>query len=219
MMTTRWISGRSGALGALVMMSLLAGGCQDKLKAERDALYAQNQELQSELDASRTALEQCNADRSRLESQVADLQGQMAKPAPKGEVPSPFGGIGGIEVHGAPGQIAVRVPGDVLFDPGKVDLKSSAKSTLGQIAGVIKSQYPDKVVRVEGYTDTDPIKKSKWKDNLELSAMRAMAVQRYLSSQGITNAKMYSAGKHTMDAQSTKAKSRRVEIVVLTASQ
>ncbi|QNN23943.1 OmpA family protein [Planctomycetales bacterium ZRK34] len=218
MMTTRWISGRSTALVALAMMSLLAGGCQDKLKAERDALYAQNQELQSELDASRTALEQCNADRSRLESQVADLQGQMATPA-KAEANSPFGGIGGIEVHGAPGQIAVRVPGDVLFSPGKVDLKSTAKSTLQQIAGVIKSQYPDKVVRVEGYTDTDPIKKSKWKDNLELSAMRAMAVQRYLQSQGIANAKMYAAGKHTMDTQSTKAKSRRVEIVVLTASQ
>lgn len=218
MTTTRWMSGRGALLGAMVITSLLAGGCQDKLKAERDALYTQNQELQSELDASRTALEQCNADRARLESQVAELQGQLAEPA-KAEANSPFGGIGGIEVHGAPGQIAVRVPGDVLFDSGKITLKSSAKSTLNQIAAVIKREYPDKMVRVEGYTDSDPIKKSKWKDNLELSAMRAMSVQRYLQSQGVPNARMYAAGKHTLDMQSTKAKSRRVEIVVLTASQ
>jgi len=217
MMTTRWISGRRVAFAALMLTTLVVGGCQDKLKAERDALYAQNQELQAELDSSRTALESCNIDRARLESQVADLQEQLAK-QPEAAA-NPFGNIGGVEVSGAPGQIAVRVPGDVLFDSGKVDLKSTSKNTLKQIADVIQREYPDKVVRVEGYTDTDPIKKSKWKDNLELSSMRAMAVQRYLSSQGVSNARIYSAGKHTMDLQSTKAKSRRVEIVVLTSSQ
>ncbi|MBI1367771.1 MAG: OmpA family protein [Planctomycetes bacterium] len=215
-MTMRLVNVRQGLMLGLLMLTAALAGCDDKVKAERDALYQQNQELQGELTTSRGALEAANSDRSRLESQVADLQGQMAaKPAPSKGAANPFGGIEGIDVTAGNGVITVRVPGDVLFESGKVDIKSTAKKTLGQIASVIKTQYPGKVVRVEGYTDSDPIKKSKWADNKELSAHRALAVERYLISQGLPDDKLYSAGFGEANPRSTKALSRRVEIVVV----
>ncbi|MFW6165879.1 MAG: OmpA family protein [Ralstonia sp.] len=42
-----------------------------------------------------------------------------------------------------------------------------------------------------------------------------MAVERYLQSQGISGEQMYSAGFGEAKPRETKAKSRRVEIVVI----
>lgn len=197
----------------LVMMCGVLGGCDDDIQAERDALFVENQELQSELAGTRDALELAENERAKLMAQNDQLQlDASAKPASKNK----FGNLGdGIEVEEGYGQITVRVPGDVLFDSGKVEIKSSAKSALGKIASVIRSQYGGQKVRVMGYTDTDPISKSKWKDNLELSGQRAMAVQRYLTAQGISKSSISSVANGTNNQRGSKAQSRRVEIVVV----
>ena len=199
-MISGWKVGRISAVALLAIVTLFAGGCSSELQAENDALRVQNRELQAQLDAANEAL--------------MLAQDQPAyQPAPAG---TGFDNISGIDVStSAGGEVTVRVPGDVLFSSGKVDLKSSAKSTLNQIASVLTSDYAGRTVRIEGYTDTDPIKKSKWKDNLELSSMRAMAVQRHLASQGVPKDNMYAAGMHTRSQQASKAQSRRVEIVVI----
>jgi chemotaxis protein MotB len=194
----RWM--QVSAVGLLLIASAGMGGCQSKLQAENDALRSQNVELQQQLDAERAA---------------------RAK-APPPAASTGFEQISGVDVsRGMHGEVNVGVPGDVLFASGSVDLRSSAKSTLNQIASVIKSKYPNQTIRVEGYTDSDPIKKSQWKDNLELSANRAMAVYRQLADQGIDPDRMYAAGfgaTHFVAPNNTnagKAKNRRVEIVVV----
>ena len=211
---------RSGKLWMLLLALAAAslGGCQDKLKAERDALYGQNEELQGELGTTRQALEAAEADRARLVEQLsAAEQARAAAPGPgsRGAAANPFEAIGGVEVETGGGQITVRVPGDVLFASGQATLRNESKSTLNQIAGVIKNSYGGKTVRIEGYTDSDPIKKSKWTDNLQLSTERALAVERYLISQGVKDHQMYSSGHGSAKPRATKEKSRRVEIVVV----
>jgi len=109
----------------------------------------------------------------------------------------------------------VGVAGDVLFDSGKTELKRSSKSTLDRIAGVIASQYPGRMIRVEGYTDSDPIRKSHWKTNERLSAERAMSVEAYLVSKGVDNDQVYSAAFGPASPKGSKSASRRVEIVIL----
>ncbi len=188
-------------------------GCTNRLKAERDALWAQNQELQAELDRARAALS-AGGDNSALLAELESLRNQMAA-QPQPGVGTAFDNIPGVEAYNTGGTVTVRVPGDILFDSGKVDLKNSAKTTLNQIAGVIRSEYSGNTIRVEGYTDTDPIRKSKWKDNLELSLQRAAAVHRQLQSQGIAAENMYAAGFGEAHQRGTKDKSRRVEIVVV----
>ena len=107
------------------------------------------------------------------------------------------------------------IAGDVLFDSGSVTLKASAKKSLDSVAGVLNSTYGSHNIRVEGYTDTDPITKSGWKPNERLSAERAMAVEAYLVSKGVSNGRVYSAAFGPANAKNSKKDSRRVEIVIL----
>ena len=97
----------------------------------------------------------------------------------------------------------------------KTTLRKSAKNTLNQIAAVIEREYQHNTIQVKGYTDTDPIKKSKWADNLDLSLQRAAAVHRYLQQQGVDPQRMEAVGLGPWHPQASKSKSRRVEIVVI----
>jgi len=222
---------RSGMLVLGLAALLLVGtGCQDKLKAERDALYAQNQELQSELASTRSALEGAEADRARLTSELADAQKPVATGANTGAATTGantgaanFGGMTGVSVEETAAQVTVRVAGDILFDAGRDTLKTAAKRTLTQIAGTLNRQYPGSIVRVEGHTDSDPIVKSKnrWRDNYHLAEARAISVRDYLVSQGVTRSRLMIVG-HGPDkpvvsnkTRTGKSQNRRVEIIVV----
>jgi len=201
---------------SLVAMLMLPGCGTNRLQQERDALYEQNQELQDRLNRARAALETAEMER---ESAMAELQNARSQPQPQPVAPVPvtdgFSDIAGVETIRGLGTITVRVPGDVLFSPGKVTLKQASKQTLSEIVDVIRREYPGNKIRIDGHTDTDPIRKSKWADNLELSLQRAAAVHRYLQERGIPADRMVAAGWGETQPQATKAKSRRVEIVVL----
>ena len=214
--------GRRGLWMALLVVGV-AGvtGCTDKVKADRDRLYAENIELRQRVDSVSADLQLCQSDRDALLAKISDMdKGGSTRSAAAAN--TGFEQIGGITVErGSRGEITVRVPGDVLFASGQVDLKASAKSTLSQVASVLKAQYAGQTVRVEGYSDSDPIKKSKWKDNLELSLQRAAAVARHLQSQGVAKDQLYAAGfgatnfRAANDTPAGKSQNRRVEIVVV----
>lgn len=211
------------------LLTLSLGGCESaRLQEERDALTTQNKELQSNLNSTRAALEAAENDRANLTSEVNRLNSELdaarkaganipVRTASSTPVPakSGFNAIEGVETIQGVGKITVRVPGDVLFPSGKTELKPTAQKTLDQIAAVIKKDYASKTIRVEGYTDTDPIKKSKWDDNLELSLQRAAEVVRYISKKGVDAKKLYAAGFGEHRPRESKEKSRRVEIVVV----
>jgi flagellar motor protein MotB len=201
---------------AVLAISVLSGCQTNRLRQERDALWSQNQELQAELEAKRAALDAAENERAALMGRLAGMDAELAGARQRGPVAATgFEGIAGIETERRDGGIAVRVPGDVLFASGKVDLRDESKRTLDQIAAVLNREYAGSMVRVEGYTDTDPIRKSKWTDNLELSLQRAAAVHRHLASKGVDANRMYAAGFGQWQPRDTKPKSRRVEIVVL----
>jgi chemotaxis protein MotB len=211
---TGWVLG-------LIMVLVATSGCKNReVIAERDRLYTQNQNLQQELDRCRGALDAAGADNQRLSADVNNLQIELqnARSTKITQDTSVFDNIKGTEIIKGRGTITVRVPGDMLFASGKISLRSASKSTLDSIASVINSTYSGKVVRVVGYTDTDPIKKSKWKDNLQLSMERAAAVHRYLQSRGMRPQLLEAVGNGQWHPRNSKAKSRRVEIVVVTAN-
>jgi len=203
---------------------LLAGGltgCNKNIKAERDRLFAENQDLRTENGDLKQALDSCESDRSSLSSQSAqyrDENAQLQQQLNQITTQKPTNGfenIPGVTGGVAAGEVTARVEGDVLFSSGKVTLKSSAKKTLDQIAQVLKNQYAGMTIRIEGHTDFDPIRKSAWKTNDRLSAERAMAVKTYLVSKGVSSKQMYIAGFGPNHPLSSKNESRRVEIVVL----
>jgi flagellar motor protein MotB len=118
----------------------------------------------------------------------------------------------------AAGTVTVRVPGDVLFDPGQATIRSAAKGTLDKVAAALKKDYPGKQIRVEGHTDADPIRVSKWKSNQELSEARAAAVKQYLAQKGVQSSSLTTRGfgSDQPKSKTDKALNRRVEIVVVT---
>jgi chemotaxis protein MotB len=214
-------------LWSLVLLVAAAGvsaGCQDnRVKDERDALLKQNRDLQGQLTQSQAGLSTVQSERNALAQQLAQLQSRPAPapqpaPAPVAAANTGFSAIEGVETYRSIGRTTVRVPGDLLFPAGSANLKPSALKTLDQIAAVIKKEYPAKIVRIEGYTDADPIKRTadRWEDNLDLSLSRSAEVYRYLQQRGLDPKKLYAAGFGEHFPAATKPRSRRVEIVVLT---
>ena len=125
------------------------------------------------------------ADRITKDSQtIADLQKQMET---KKQTPAQATGFEGFDVslNAAEGTITVTLPNSILFDSGQAGLKKTSSNELNSIYSVLRQKYAGKKIDVVGHTDTDPIQKSEWKDNWELSAQRALTVTRYLISRGL----------------------------------
>lgn len=217
-----------GSLIGLGLLSMAVGGCQNKLYDENVQLHQQNRELQQKLTESEmksrsapdaTQMATMQQELTARDQKIAELQAQLANPAPNAPAED-SNLLKGIEVtrDDRAGTMTVNLPGDVLFSSGSAELKSSAKSTLDKVTAAIKRDYAGKRVIVQGYTDTDPISKTKdkWEDNLDLSAGRARAVAKYLTQQGIDakNVGLQAYGE-TMP-KGGKDRSRRVEIVIAT---
>ena len=199
-------------LGSAVCLAGLVG-CNTVPREDYDAAVAESAQLRSELASARERLASASSRNSQLEQDLLLAQSEVEKALANGT--TGFEGIEGTTLSSRGADVVVGVAGDVLFDSGKVDLKSSARQTLDRIAGVINSQYAGRQIRIEGYTDTDPIRKSQWKTNERLSAERAMSVEAYLVSKGVDNNRIYSAAFGSAEQRGSKAQSRRVEIVVL----
>jgi len=118
------------------------------------------------------------------------------------------------------GTITVTLPNAILFRSGRAKLRKATITELDHIRSVLRSKYSGKQIDVVGHTDSDPIKKSKWKDNWELSAERALTVVRYLVKRDIAKDKIRAVGcgaARPISSNATasgKARNRRVEIVV-----
>lgn len=195
------------AVAAVSCLTLV--GCNDKIKAELETAKMDKQELQSQLDQQRAALENCDNEKRGLQTQVTSLQTPPA---------APYGGGGsGSERAGRGGSTVLTVAGDTLFAPGSATLKTEARGELNRIASQLNGKWAGHPVRVEGHTDSDPLKKSKakWGSNENLSQARAQAVADYLSTKGVSAGRFNVMGMGSSNPRGDKKSSRRVEIVVL----
>ena len=212
---------RAIGVGLLGVIGALTTGCSN---AERQqlALYEQeNMELRSRNDQLEAALRDSESQRSMLEEERMRLDSQLRtaqQPQRSATGGTGFEGMDGVGVSRRGSDIVVDVAGDVLFDSGQVTLKPASRQRLDNIASVLNSRYPSAVIRIEGHTDSDPIRRSQWKSNERLGAERAMAVQDYLATKGVAKSRTYIASFGPARPKNTKAASRRVEIVILGGS-
>jgi chemotaxis protein MotB len=127
-----------------------------------------------------------------------------------------------VDVSDRPMETVLAIGSDVLFSPGSAKLTSEAKATLSRCIALIQHDYAGYNVRVDGFTDNNPVVRShdKWDDNWDLSGGRAQAVLHYLIDHGIPAKDLGFAGfgeerpKLSNSGEASKAKNRRVEIVV-----
>jgi chemotaxis protein MotB len=205
-------------LVAIVVVSLLSG-CTD-YKKKYDYLNVEHQNLKGRFENVQTE-KQAMADRISQDQQTIDeLRRQIEQLNKTPADASGFGPGYDVAFDPAAGTITVTLANTILFDSGKATLKNATSKELDHILGVLKEKYSGKQIDVVGHTDTEPIKKSPWKDNLELSAQRALSVARYLIDHGISDKQIEASGCgafRPVASNSTaegKAKNRRVEIVV-----
>ena len=201
----------------LFFVSFLTG-CTD-WKAEYDKLYVKNQNLEGQIQNEKQKQQELVGRISRDKQTIDELQKQIEQ---NKKTPAQASGFEGFNVafNANEGTITVTLENSILFDSGQAELKKATSSELNTIYSVLKSKYAGKKVDVVGHTDTDPISKSSWKDNWELSAQRALTVTRYLVSRGWPDKQIQAVacGEARPVADNTssanKAKNRRVEIVV-----
>jgi outer membrane protein OmpA-like peptidoglycan-associated protein len=174
----------------------------DNLSSARKEIAAQQtqiQKSQAELDAEKQA-------RAKAEQSAAAALASLSKIAQVKE-----------EQRGT----VITLDGQVLFVTGKAELLPIARDRLNQVAKSLKELDDDKLVSIEGFTD------SRGADdmNLKLSQDRANAVRDYLASQGVKSEKLRAIGRGegnpvaSNDSPEGRANNRRVEIVIQSSAQ
>ncbi|MFP4353970.1 MAG: flagellar motor protein MotB [Phycisphaerae bacterium] len=212
----------AGMAAGVAILFAATGCCQKEKKL--------NQELSAALADERDINDQLRSDLAGAENQISALQNQLnakdqslsAQRATISDLQSkldrPQQTPGQDWERGLTGD-RVTLASDILFPSGRAKLTSAGKASLDKIVSDLKNNpdYKGQPVRVVGYTDTDPIVKTKnlWSDNLDLSLNRAAEVTRYLGSQGIDAKNIETIGMGEQFPLSSKAKSRRVEIIVV----
>lgn len=183
---------------------------QDALRrnAEKQATDAQRT-LAATWDNLTTARKELAAQQSQLQQSKAELAAAMASLNKIAQVKE--------EQRGT----VITLDGQVLFVTGKAELLPIARDRLNQVAQSLKELDDDKLVSIEGYTD------SRGADdmNMKLSTDRANAVKDYLVSQGVKPEKVRAIGRGeaspvaSNDTPEGRANNRRVEIVVQSSAQ
>ncbi len=173
----------------LIAATMGAGGCRSKqLKADLAAAQKENQDLRTQ-----------NEDLNR---QIAEAQAASQRAQTSG---------------GSAGDQVITIAGDVLFGAGSATIRPSARQELDKVVNMINSQYSSNRIEIAGHTDSDPLVKTKdkWGTNENLSMQRALAVQQYFASKGISDSRMRSSGYGSSKPKGSKPASRRVEVIIL----
>ena len=204
----------------IVLISVtMFSGCTD-WKKKHDALNVENQNTKGLLEREKMENAQLADQLAKDQQTIQDMQRQIVEKKRSPAEATGFGEGYDVSFDANAGTITVTLPNSILFDSGKATLKNATSKELDHIYSVLKAKYPGRHIEVAGHTDSDPIKRSKWTDNLELSSERAMEVARYLMKKGVAENRIsatgYGEGKPiaTNSTAEGKKKNRRVEIVV-----
>ena len=204
---------------------------QDEMAAQRVELLNQLERLQSALDASEeksraqeiryvemsTRLNRALADKVAELKDVSKYQSAFYK-----AVKLALGDSGVVQAEGD----RFIVNSDILFNSGSYKLSADGKKQLHLIANVIRdmeSQIPtdvDWIIRVDGHTDNKQVIAGThgYKNNTELSLLRATAVANELSAAGVSPRRLIPSGfgdMHPVELGSSSTdlqKNRRIEL-------
>ena len=118
------------------------------------------------------------------------------------------------------GKIYVAMSDKLLFESGSAQVNKQGKEALGKLAEVLKKQH-DIDVFLEGHTDNKPIKTVQFKDNWDLSVVRATSVVRILTKDyGVNPLQILPCGRGEFmpvdnnESVEGRAHNRRTEIIM-----
>ncbi len=114
--------------------------------------------------------------------------------------------------------LALNLPDSLLFGSGNAEPHYDAFDVIKKVARVLRNR--DNAVKIEGFTDNQPIRTPRFPSNWELSAARAAAVVRMLSMEGIEPERLAAVGygQHQPlarnDTEEGRRRNRRVVLLI-----
>jgi chemotaxis protein MotB len=118
------------------------------------------------------------------------------------------------------GKVYVAMSDKLLFESGSARVDKRGKEALALLAGVLNKQTGIDVF-IEGHTDTKPINTVQFKDNWDLSVIRATSVVRILTKEyGVNPLQIQPCGRGeympvaTNETTDGRSRNRRTEIIM-----
>jgi chemotaxis protein MotB len=190
----------------------------DKLKeASSDQLkgmLTSIERMQKDLNEQKAKYDEVNAKLKAREDKINELKTKLTNAL-----------IGfkdkGLDIYVKDGKVYVSLSNQLLFQSGKTDIDKNGQDALLGLANVLNTQ-PDINILVEGHTDSVAIRGSaKFKDNWDLSVLRATEVVRFLTENGkVTQTRIIASGRgeyfpiRTGGTAEDLAANRRTEIIL-----
>jgi len=207
------------AVLGLALSAVSAIGCSggpdlqgriDELTREQEELQRQKEQSDSELAIYKAKCEAMERNRSTARPAPAERAPAVA---PREVEPQ------GLDIRKRGNDTVINLPSDVFFASGSATLNPSSEKTMVKIAEYIRKNHSGGLIRVEGHSDSDPIRKtkSKFHCNWELSFERAHAVLHFLIDKAQLDphhAVCEAYGEFHPQSTNDKSKNRRVEIVI-----
>jgi len=207
---------------ALIAAPMFASCASQQYQTALDERDAENRALREDNAQLKGQLRDARYQNESLEAALAEANARLlAEPEVESRPrDAELEGLG-VGVGTRDGNVVYTLPQEITFASGKADLTAGGKKALDAVAQRLRSEFPEAEYYVEGHTDSDPIRKSGFASNRDLSVARAMAVLRYLvDSAGIKDGQCAVLGWGEYrpvsgnDSASGKARNRRVEITV-----
>ena len=127
----------------------------------------------------------------------------------------------GYEVEVASDGLRLRVPSDQLFQPNTSQLTPSGTTLLDRIAEILKTEYSDRRMAIEGYTDNSPLYGGSYTTSHQLTSAQTDAILEHWTRRSQLPASQFVTLAHgsnypIADNQSPvgRAANRRVEILI-----
>ena len=210
----KWMMSRHAIWPPVASLFLVVAvcGCEDPQIKIQD-LTAENEELRDDLADRDRQVNDALVREDDAKETINELQRDLAMLRAEQDKIKDIGGW-----VSTPTFDMISISDDVLFASGKAKLTSAGRTKLRQIASDIHGRYANRDIYVFGHTDAQPIRKSKWQDNWELGAQRALMVVRTFKGLGIAEGRLIaaSAGQHRPVADAAavgnQPRNRRVEV-------
>ncbi|MFH2006832.1 MAG: OmpA family protein [bacterium] len=205
----------------------------DKLRRAKESMQVANGELLKDLAKVKAALAKSNGELASLnealakseqaKAELAKLKAKIAaEKALNAELQKQFRKMisaGQLRIINVNGRLVIKMASRILFKAGQANLTPGGWRAMRHLGKVLK-KIP-RHFQVAGHTDDRPIKKSKYKDNWDLSAARAAEVVRILVKVGVPGKNISAAAFSEFQPVSTnkfqrgRQLNRRIEITLL----
>jgi chemotaxis protein MotB len=177
-----------------------------RLTTERGSLGGELEEAKKRMDELKRAQAAAEARAAQFRKLVAQFK-QLTD-------------AGKLKVEIRNNRMIVRLADQILFDPGKTELKKEGQEALRQVTAILK-EIPNRDFQVAGHTDNTPMKSARFRSNWDLSTARAVEVVGFMIGAGMEPRRVSAAGYaaespvSANDTPENKAKNRRIEITLV----